>query len=361
MFSLMIETITTLLLIFSLTFTSFGQQATPQPQPAKPAKVVQPKVAPVTTTQPAAVTIAPVQTPQPTVAATPAPALTATVNARPAIAPIAVTVQPAQPSPQSQPTPKPTVATTQAPAAKEPDYVSEKGFKGKVLEVKYRELWSLLRALSPLGSGFKGATISTSEEFKTITVRDFPENIAAIEEALKRLDTPQAPRPDINFTIQVLIASNTTLQGDGISAFPSDLKGVLDQLMSTLKYTNYALMFSAIHTTKEGGSGISNNGVVEPKLFNVAVPQGNQIFSDYSISQITLDSSTTAGATVQIGMFQFNLRIPLVIGGSDAKVQYQNVGFRSPVSLREGEKVVVGTTTMGDKGLIVVLSAKVKK
>jgi hypothetical protein len=42
-------------------------------------------------------------------------------------------------------------------------------------------------------------------------------------------------------------------------------------------------------------------------------------------------------------------------------VQYQSVGFRSPVSLRQGEKVVVGSTTMGDKGLIVVVSAKVHK
>ena len=39
------------------------------------------------------------------------------------------------------------------------------------------------------------------------------------------------------------------------------------------------------------------------------------------------------------------------------EIQYQNVGFETPVSLRDKEKVVIGTTTMGDKALIVVVTA----
>jgi hypothetical protein len=250
------------------------------------------------------------------------------------------------------------VATT-APSAKTPDYIEEKGFKGKVFEVKYRTPDSLASALSALGSGFKGATIRANDEFKTITVRDFPENIATIEEAIKRLDTPQPVRPDLEFRIQVLIASNTPSQGE---EYPADLNEVVKQLQSTFKYKNYGLMFTSTHRTKEGGNGVSNNGVAESKLFNVAIPSGNQIFYEYYILQINVDNSTSAGTTVQIGNFNFGLRIPLVLGGAaDPKIQYQNVGFRSPVSLREGEKVVVGTTTMGDKGLIVVLTVKVNK
>ena len=44
------------------------------------------------------------------------------------------------------------------------------------------------------------------------------------------------------------------------------------------------------------------------------------------------------------------------VGGS---VQYQAVGFETPVSLKQGEKVVIGTTTMNDKALVVVVTAKV--
>jgi hypothetical protein len=245
-----------------------------------------------------------------------------------------------------------------APAAKEPEYNSEKSFRGKVFEIKHRAPYEIRQAVSILGSGFKGAQITHNDEFKTLTVRDFPENIGTIEEAIKRLDTPQAPRPDLEFRIQVLIASNGAAQGE---EFPADLNDVVKQLQSTFKYKNYSLMFTSSHRTKAGHQGVNNNGVVESKLFNVSVPAGNQIFYEYGIGAISLDSSASAGTTVQVGNFNFGLRIPLMIGAPNSPIQYQNVGFRSPVGLREGEKVVVGTTTMGDKGLIVVLTAKVSK
>src|SRR5438128_6735107 len=107
---------------------------------------------------------------------------------------IALSLVPAAFSQQAQPAQTP---AAQATASRGPDYVDFTGFKGKVFDVKYRDPHSLIDALRALGSGFKGATISWSDEFKSLTVRDFPENIAAIEEALKRLDTPQPPVPDI--------------------------------------------------------------------------------------------------------------------------------------------------------------------
>ena len=345
-----------------LVFAAFGQQATTV-APAQAATTTKATAAQASTTPTAQVAPTPrarvtvassPQTSQPLTHATPAvaaQAVTPRATTQPTVAAtVSATISASQ---------QPTVATT-APPAREPDFVNEKGFKGKVFEVKHRDPGALLRAVQSLGSGFKGAEMRYSDEFKTITVRDFPENIATIEDALKRLDTPQAPRPDIEFRIHVLIGSATATQGEEV---PADLKEVVNQLQSALKYKNYSLMVSALHRTKEGGPGVHNSGVAESKLFNaVSVPAGNQIFYDYNISQINLDSSTSAGTTVQIGMLEFSLRIPLVLGsGADPRVNYQNVGFRSPVSLREGEKVVVGTTTMGDKGLIVVLTAKVNK
>src|SRR5262245_17139579 len=61
------------------------------------------------------------------------------------------------------------------------------GLQSRVFQVKYRPLEDLLHVLRPLASGVKGTNVSESEEFRTITVRDFPENIADIEGALKRL------------------------------------------------------------------------------------------------------------------------------------------------------------------------------
>jgi len=143
-----------------------------------------------------------------------------------------------------------TVAFGQQAQAPGPQFVEEKGFKGRVFELKHREPQEIVNVIRPLGSGFKGATILPSQEFNTITVRDFPENIAAMEEALKRLDTPQparAPQPDIQFHIHILIASNADLPPGEI---PADLRDVVTQLRSTLSYKNYGVMTSAIQRSQ---------------------------------------------------------------------------------------------------------------
>jgi hypothetical protein len=241
-----------------------------------------------------------------------------------------------------------------APAAKGSDYVEEKGFKGRIFEIRYRDPLGLLQVVRPLGSGFKGATVSFDKQFRTLTVRDFPENIAAIEEAIKRLDTPEAPRPDIEFSVHVLIASGSS---GGSEDYPAELGDVVKQLKSALKYKSYALMTSGIHRAKEGPGGVGNSGVAESNLFSNVPTPPNPIFYEYSLESISIDSGSGA-PTVQVGEFRFNMRVPLNLGTS---VQYQNVGFRSPVGLRQAERVVVGSTTMGDKGLVVVVSAKVLK
>ena len=252
--------------------------------------------------------------------------------------------------------PRPSTAQTPQASPRSPDYVEEKGFKGRVFDIKHRDPESLAQVLRPLGSGFKGATISANREFKILSVRDFPENIAAMDEAIKRLDTPEARSPDIEFTVHIIIAST---EGGSGGEVPSDLGPVLKQLQSTLRYKSYNLMTSAIHRGKEGLGRVENSGIAESKLLGVTTPQGNPIFFNYSLQRISLDGAA-ASATVQVGDFNFRMRAPVIIG-SGGQIQYENIGFNTPVSVREGERVVVGTTSMGDKGLIVVVSAKVLK
>lgn len=249
---------------------------------------------------------------------------------------------------------QPRPAPSASPAA-ESQYVEAKGFKGQIIEVKHRDPAMMVQAIGNLSSGFKGARISYNNEFNTVTVRDFPENIAAIEEAIKRLDTPQKARPDIEFRVHVLIASNTAAASD---EYPAELGDVIKQLQSTLKYKSYSLMTSSVQRSKEGREGTRSTGVAESKLFNVTTPHGNPIFYSYSLQSISLDSAASGVSTVQIGTFNFDMRVPLNLGTS---IQYENVGFRTPVSSRDGEKVVVGTTTMGDKGLVVVLLTRILK
>src|SRR5712692_8513125 len=132
-----------------------------------------------------------------------------------------------------------------APADK---YVTNSGFKNRVFEVHNRMPDDLVPVIRLLTSGFKGAELAASNEFRTITVRDFPENIAAIDEAIKRLDTPEVTRPDIELRMHVLLASNK----EGASnQYPADLKDVIGELQKTLNFKEYTLLTSIVQRTRE--------------------------------------------------------------------------------------------------------------
>ena len=240
-----------------------------------------------------------------------------------------------------------------APAAQtrpEDNYVTEKGFKSKIFELKYRDAESVAKVLRQLGSGFKGASISPNSEFKTLTVRDFPENLSTMEEALKRLDTPAAPRSNIELHMHVLLASNSSAS-PGSAQVPAELKDVLTQLRTTLNYKNYELATSVVQRLTETSRGLRGKGTAEISRSPAPGTSANLPY-EYLINVVTL-TSTSAGATiVQIGEFSFTT-------GLTSSVQDDRTQVQTALNLRDGEKVVVGTATLGDRALIIVLSAKV--
>ena len=234
-------------------------------------------------------------------------------------------------------------APTASPAKPTDDGVTERQFKTKIFELKYRDPNSVASVLRQLGSGFKGSGIGTSSEFKTLSVRDFPENIATIEEAIKRLDTPAPPRPSMELHMHVLLASNRTGSATGAD-IPGELKDVLTQLRGTLTYKNYELYTSVLQRISESNRTFLGRGVAQ-----LSGTQSGSTPSqyEYSINQLLITPGQPGGS-VQIQEFSFS-----VVGeGIQGRVQ-------TALNLKDGEKVVVGTTTINDRALIVVLIPKI--
>ncbi|MEK6287456.1 MAG: secretin N-terminal domain-containing protein [Acidobacteriota bacterium] len=247
---------------------------------------------------------------------------------------------------QTTPAPQPNVGRA-------PDYVDFTGFKGKVFDVKHRDPRSLIEAVRPLGSGFKGATIAYSDEFKTLTVRDFPENIAAIEEALKRLDTPQAAQPDIELRLNVLIASNV----EGVaSQYPNDLGDVVKQMQAMLNYKNYTNLATVVQRVRVGTRNLGINGTAEVPATILGTGEPIPASYDYRAYSMTLGTDSSGGYVVQLSGNQFTFR-----GNGPKGDGVGQADIRTDLNLRNGEKVVVGTATLGNKGLILVLSARIIK
>ena len=226
------------------------------------------------------------------------------------------------------------------------DFVTERQFKSKIFDVKYREPSGIANVLRQLGSGFKGAGISANNEFKTLTVRDFPENLVTIEEAIKRLDTPAAPRSSVQMHMHVLLASNrvgTTPAGE----IPAELKDVITELRGTLTYQNYELVTSVLQRLTETNRGLNGSGLAQIPGAQSGMTTARY---EYFVAQLSFVPSASGVQSIQIQEFTFTLTGE----GIQGRVQ-------TALNLRDGEKVVVGTATINDRALIVVLIPKIVK
>ena len=226
------------------------------------------------------------------------------------------------------------------------DFVTERQFKSKIFDVKYREPSSIASVLRQLGSGFKGAGISANNEFNTLTVRDFPENLVTIEEAIKRLDTPAPPPSSVQMHMHVLLASNRVGAAPA-GEIPAELKDVITELRGTFTYRNYELITSVSQRLTETNRGLNGSGLAQ-----IPGAQGNVTTAQYEyvVGQLSFVPSASGAQAIQIQDFTFTL----VGEGIRGRVQ-------TALNLRDGEKVVVGTATINDRALIVVLIPKIVK
>lgn len=84
-------------------------------------------------------------------------------------------------------------------------------------------------------------------------------------------------------------------------------------------------------------------------------PEGKEatkVQVDFQTRELRLEPA--APGTTNVRMDDFSLRAMPYSGGGNASV-------RTDLTLRSGEKVVVGTSSLGDRGLAVVVSASVVK
>jgi hypothetical protein len=242
---------------------------------------------------------------------------------------------------------------------KEQNFVDFSGFKGKIFEIKNRDPQELVRIIQPLGSGFKGAIMQPNGEYKTITVRDFPENIATIEEAIKRLDVtlppkpPQPPYPrfpDVDVFVYILIASNVE---SAATQSPPALADVIKQLQTTLNYKNYQLLTSIVQRTRYDNGAIDASGTAEAP--------DKSLSGEYQlrIGNIFPENRQADSPQISLGNLQFSMRGYNEIGGRSNIIG--DTMINTKLSVRDGEKVVVGTSSLKDKAVILVLTTRILK
>ncbi len=255
----------------------------------------------------------------------------------------------------AQQSPAPKVEHAKTP---DPDLAVLRAMKSKLFVLQHRDSLQLMRSLSALGSGANEATMKFNNEngLNTLTVRDFPENLTAIQEAIKRLDTPGATQmaPDVELHLHVLLASKLAVTD---ATLPDELVEVVRSLKDTLTYKSYALAASFVQRVQiQEYRRIEGRGMLDAKTYGSDPAKDASLFQvDWQFQGGGLDIPKEGPVQIRLREFSLALR---EISNTNAQTM---ATLRTDLAFKEGEKVVVGTSVVKDKGLIVVLTAKLLK
>jgi len=189
-----------------------------------------------------------------------------------------------------------------------------------------------------------------NEAMHAIAVSATAGAMAAIEDAIKRLDVPSAAAQDVELTAYLLVGSDS--DGASTGPLPKELDSVLAQLKATFAYKNYRLGDILL---MRGRTGQVNGGALNATAHGWRVPIGNgsssEVTTRFQVNQLSLSPD---GAVHVDG-----LRMTCSLGSSGAPYE---VALNTDVDIKEGQKVVVGKMGVTqNEALFLVLMARVSQ
>jgi hypothetical protein len=200
-----------------------------------------------------------------------------------------------------------------------------------------------------------GVSIVPMSQLKTLSISGPADKVAAVEAAIKQLDV--APKT-IELTVYFVVGGDQPNLAGG--AVPQDLRDVITQLKGAFTFKDYK-MLDALTLRTRAGSSADTSGIL-----NAANPPR---MSQFSIRNATVSED---GTTIRIDRMHAGLRIPYTRRegvGTDAKglanaqksVEYINSGIDQDVDVKEGQKVVVGRSSLEgpQQALFLILTAHV--
>ena len=194
--------------------------------------------------------------------------------------------------------------------------------------------------------------LQSNMQMRALTVSASKETMAAIEDAIKRLDVPSAAPMNVELTVYMLVGHGTDASAGGSPA-PKELEGVITQLKNTFAFKGYSLMDTLQLRTATGmQAGTSSSGG------EVQIPGGptQPVKTTFDIRGATISGD---GSTIHIEHLQANSKVP-VSTGQASQFMYQDLGLNTNIDVKEGQKVVIGRLSISkDQALFLVLTVKI--
>ena len=189
-----------------------------------------------------------------------------------------------------------------------------------------------------------GVHINSHNQMKIMAISGQAENVAAAEAAIKQLDV--APK-DIDLTVYFVVGGDQPTMAGG--AVPQDLRDVITQLKGAFSFKEYK-MLDVLTLRTRAGSSAETSGIL-----NMNNPPR---MSQFSIRNTSMSED---GTTIRIDRMHAGLRIPISVASPQKNTEYINSGIDQDVDVKEGQKVVVGRSSLEgpQQALFLILTAHV--
>ena len=174
------------------------------------------------------------------------------------------------------------------------------------------------------------------------------ELVNAVEEAIKKLDVPPPPERNVELTFHILAAGGQAPS----SPIPAELNGVVQQLGGVFGLKSFRLLETAVMRGREG-RGVESSGVI-------AIPVKVEASPRYFLRVAKVSASAgDKGSLVRIDGLDFSVSVPTAkVGGQG--LDWLGTGLKTDIDVREGQKVVVGKSSLdnSNQSIFLVVTAK---
>ena len=184
------------------------------------------------------------------------------------------------------------------------------------------------------------ASIVPNRDMRVLAVDAAQSTMAAIEDAIKRLDVPSAAATNVDLTVYLVVGHEGESPA-GSSALPKDLDSVVTQLKNAFAFKSYSLLDVLALRTRTGQavSSTSSGG-------SMPTVQGGPVTTAFRVRSTSIGSD---GATIHITDLNAHIETPV-----------STVALATDIDIKEGQKVVIGRLGISkDEALFLVMTVKI--
>lgn len=187
------------------------------------------------------------------------------------------------------------------------------------------------------------------------------ESSQPVRSALSRDD-----ETNLDTQLYLILATNRESE-DG--KMPVALDSVMKRLHESLTFKHYSLAGTFVNRVRNGGR-VDVSWVGGPFLVPANTMTSNPSFSQFT-ALVKLSADQGGLEVVRMNDFRFGSRVPIVSSPANVTtasttgmvlpaVNYESIGLRTDISMREGLAVIAGTLHMGPSGdaIVVVVAAR---